>query len=220
MAERIAAARPAMAGLGAAVRRLAAELADAGPREAREVSERRAAALAAGAEAAARAATALLPAHPTVVTCSYGSAVPRLIAAALRAGVRAGAVVFEPDPDPGSHGRRMVRRITALGAPCALEPAPPDPWPAGAVGAIGADAVTPRWVVNGSPSLRLATAAAAAGAPVYVVCEDAKLTGVAPAPEPGMDLVEIGLVTAVVTESGPMGPGGVSARISCRSSRP
>ncbi len=220
MAERIASARPAMAGLGAEVRRLAADLARAGPREARAISERRAAALAAGAEAAARAAAALLPDRPTIVTCSYGSAVPRLIAAALGAGARVSAVVFEPDPDPGSHGRRMARRIAALGASCALEPALPQTWPGGAVAAIGADAVTPQWVVNGSPSLRLATAAAAAGAPVYVVCEDAKLAGGEPEPEPGMDLVDMGLVAAVVTESGPMGPGEVSPRISGLSSRP
>ena len=219
MAEKIASARPAMAGLGNAVRRLGPDLAAAGPCGAVAISELHIAALRRAAEAVAVAAASLLPDHPTLVSCSYGSAVPRLVRAALARGKYIAAVVYEPAAAPGAHGRRLAEDIRDLGVECRVERKLPACWSGGQAVVIGADSVTSREVVNGRPSLALVGAAAGL-APVYALSEEVKMTGGDSVVEPEMDRVPLELFTAVVTESGPLCPGEVRSRISGLTSRP
>ena len=219
MAETIAAARPAMAGLGNAVRRLGSELAAAEPSRAVGVSELHVAALRRASEAAAAHAASLLPDEATLVSCSYGTAVSRLVSAALSRGKCVTAVVYEPDAAPDAYGRRLAEDLRALGIKCRVQRDLPASWGGGQAVVIGADSVTPEEVLNGTPSLALAGAAAGL-APVYALSEEVKMTGGDVGAEPGLDRIPLELFTAVVTESGPLRPGAVRSRISGLTSRP
>ena len=76
---------------------------------------------------------------------------------------------------------------------------------------IGADAVTPDLLINGTPSQSLAEAAAGR-VPFYAVCETVKFTRDARA-DRGYDLVPLALVTAIATEEGVLAPDDVRRRI-------
>ena len=219
MAETIASARPAMAGLGNAVRRLGAELAATDPSRAAAVSELHVAALRRASEAVAARAAALLPNPATLVTCSYGTAVPRLARAALSRGNCVTAVVYEPDAAPDAYGRRLAWDLRALGVECRVESDLPGSWAEGQAVVTGADSVTSKEVLNGSPSLALVGAAAGV-IPVYALGEEVKMTGGDVAGEPGMDRVPLELFTSVVTESGPLRPDAVRSRIAGLTWRP
>ena len=219
MAEKIASARPAMAGLGNAVRRLGAELAAAEPSRAGTVSELHVAALRRASEAVAARAAALLPDAATLVTCSYGTAVPRLAGAALSRGNCVTAVVYEPDASPDAYGLRLAEDLRALGVECRVDSELPGSLAEGQAVVIGADSVTSQEVLNGSPSLALVGAAAGL-IPVYALSEEVKMTGGDVEGEPGMDRVPLELFTAVVTETGPLSPDAVRSRISGLTSRP
>ena len=77
---------------------------------------------------------------------------------------------------------------------------------------VGADAVAPGCIVNGTPTLALAQASKGR-IPFYVVCETVKMVAQAVA-APGYDAVPIELVTAVVTEDGAHSPEEVGRRLS------
>ena len=219
MAEEIASARPAMAGLGNAVRRLGAELASADPSRTLALSGLHVAALRRASEAVAARAAALLPDPATLVTCSYGTAVPRLAGAARSRGNGVTAVVYEPDASPDAHGLRLAEDLLALGVECRVDSGLPGSWGEGQAVVIGADSVTSAEVLNGSPSLALVGAAAGL-IPVYALSEEVKMTGGDVEAEPGMDRVPLGLFTAVVTETGPLRPDAVRTRISGPTWRP
>ncbi len=219
MAEGIASARPSMAGLGNAVRRLGAELASADPSRALALSELHVAALRCASEAVAARAAALLPDHATLVTCSYGTAVPRLAGAARSRGNCVTAVVYEPDASPDAYGLRLAGDLRALGVECRVDVELPGSWAEGQAVVIGADSVTSEELLNGSPSLAL-VAAAAGLIPVYALSEEVKMTRGDIEEEPGMDRVPLELFTAVVTEAGPLCPDAVRSRISGLTSRP
>lgn len=219
MAERIAAARPAMAGMGNAVRRLGSELAAAEPSRAMSVSELHVAALRRASEAVAAHAASLLPDEATIVSCSYGTAVSRFASAALSRGKRVTAVVYEQNAAPDAYGRRLAQDLRAIGVECRVQRELPASWDGGQAVVIGADSVTPEEVLNGSPSLALA-GAAAGRAPVYALSEEVKMTGGDVEGEPGIDRIPLEFFTAVVTESGPLCPGAVRSRISGLTSRP
>ncbi len=212
MAEEIASARPAMAGLGNAVRRLGAELALADPSRALALSELHVAALRRASEAVAARAAELFTDPATLVTCSYGTAVPRLAAAALTRGNCVTAVVYEPDASPDAYGLRLAEELRSLGVECRVDSELPGSWAEGQAVVIGADSVTSQEVLNGSPSLALASAAAGL-IPVYALSEEVKMTGGDVGGEPGMDRVPLQLFTAVVTEAGPLSPDAVRSRI-------
>ena len=76
---------------------------------------------------------------------------------------------------------------------------------------VGADAVAADFLLNGTPTLELASAAAGV-TPFYVVCETIKLT-----PETnsacGYDRVPLKLITGVVTEVGILAAAQVAGRI-------
>ena len=213
MAESIASARPAMAGLGNAVRRLGAELAAADPSRTLDLSELHVAALRRASEAVAARAAALLPDPATLVTCSYGTAVPRLAGAALSRGNGVTAVVYEPDSSPDAYGLKLAEDLRALGVECRVDSELPASWAEGQTVVIGADSVTSSEVLNGSPSLAL-VGAAAGRIPVYALSEEVKMTGGDVEGEPGMDRVPLELFTSVVTETGPLRPDAVRSRIS------
>lgn len=219
MAERIASARPAMAGLGNAVRILCSGLAASEPSRAVAVSEIHVAALLRASEAVAAHAASLLPDHSTLVSCSYGTAVCRLASAALSRGKCVTAVVYEPDAAPDAYGRWLAEDLRVLGVECRVQRELPASWTGGQAVVIGADSVTSDEVLNGSPSLALVGAAAEL-APVYALCEEVKMTGGDVEAEPGLNRVPLELFTAVVTESGPLSPAAVRSRISGLTSRP
>ncbi len=148
------------------------------------------------AERAAQKAAATLPAGADLVTASYSSQV--VLAVRLYRDRGGGRVwVWAPDPTDPIAGRAaaslqagLINSLEGLSRPAGL---------------IGADAVfADGSVLNGRPSLSLAEALAAVGAPLYVVATSWKLLPEPPRPpvEPGFDLVPGRLITAVITESG------------------
>ena len=205
VAERVAAAKPAMAGLRNAVGLLLRDLLEIGPDRgatgARELAWRLTDGLRrVGDMAADNAASALGP-QASVATCSYSSAVTRTLIAAARFGPPGAAVVYEPCTRPDAPGRRLADAIAAAGWPASVHAGPAS----GVVELadlvlVGADAVTTGAFVNGVPTAELA-AAALERIPLYVVCETIKFTDEA-APAPGYDRVPLEQVTDVITENG------------------
>ena len=69
---------------------------------------------------------------------------------------------------------------------------------------VGADAVTPEFIVNGSPSLHLAESVRCL-APFYVVCERIKFTRETQVAD-GFDRIPVSLVSGIITEDGVIPP--------------
>ena len=213
-------AKPSMAGLGNATYRLLARLLEMGPEEGRrrasEVAMVLQAELAAAAEAASVNAAALLADRDVVATCSHSSAVARTLGTARKEGRPVRVLVFEPRRGPQAHGLGLVHELTAGGIDVGLIDGPITPEalaPADAV-LLGADAVSPEAVVNGSPGLELALAAQGA-VPVYSVCETIKLTRNAVA-VPGYDFRPLSFHKRRrdrAREARPSGPGPLDTRV-------
>ena len=205
VAERVAAAKPAMAGLRNAVGLLLRDLQELGPDSAaagaRELTRRLTASLRRAAGAAAENAAAVLGPDAKVATCSYSSAVTRTLIAAARFGPPGAVVVYEPCTRPDAPGRRLADAIAAAGWPASVHAGPASEVVDRAdLVLVGADAVTTGAFVNGVPTAELA-AAALDRAPFYVVCETIKFTDDA-ATAPGYDRVPLEQVTDVITENG------------------
>ena len=205
VAERVAAAKPAMAGLRNAVGLLLSDLLELGPDSAaaaaRELTRRLTDGLRRVADMAAVNAAAVLGPDAKVATCSYSSAVTRTLIAAARFGPPGSVVVYEPCTRPDAPGRRLADAIAAAGWPASVHAGPASEVVELAdLVLVGADAVTADSVVNGAPTAELA-AAALDRVPLYVVCETIKFTDEAAA-APGDDRVPLEQVTDVVTENG------------------
>ena len=206
----LAAAKPAMAGLRNATARLTRRLVRLGSVEGRRQAHRLAQNLLDEIRSSARAAAAnaahLLAPNATLATCSYSSAVLRTCGRARDEGTALTALVWEPTAGPDAPGRRMVERLSGLGV--AAEPVG-DSDPEALIGRaglalVGADAVTPESVVNGAPSLSLASAARGR-IPFYVVCETVKFAREAHV-EDGYDRIPMALVTGIASERGVLEP--------------
>ena len=205
IAERIAAARPTMAGLGNAVSLLLRDLLELGPDEGgdavRDTTWRLADGLRRVGDLAADNAAAALGPEPTVATCSNSSAVTRTLVAAARYGPPGAVVVYEPDTGEDAPGRRMAGTIRDAGWPSSVHAGPASEVVGRAdLALVGADAVETGAFVNGTPTAALA-AASVDRIPFYVVCETIKFTGGA-ALAPGYDRVPLEQVTDVITENG------------------
>ncbi len=210
VAGRLAAAKPAMAALRNATRSLLEDLAALGPVEGRPradaLAQRLLAAMRTAAETAAANAARLIHHSATVATCSYSSAVLRTAQRAHSEGKSPRIVVLEPAPRPPSAGHGLVEELENLGFAVEVSDSAGSVAERANLAIIGADAVSPEWVVNGAPTMELAEAASAAHVPFYVVCERLKITDRA-IPAPAYDLVPVALVAGVVTEEGLLPPG-------------
>ena len=206
VAERIWAAKPAMAGLRNAVGLLLRDLLEIGPdcgdaTGARELAWRLTDGLRRVGDMAADNAAAALGPTRSVATCSYSSAVTRTLIAAARFGPPGSVVVYEPCARPDAPGRRLADAIAAAGWPASVHAGPASEVVERAdLVLVGADAVTSDSVVNGAPTAELA-AAAVDRVPLYVVCETIKFTDDV-ATAPGYDRVPLEQVTDVITENG------------------
>ena len=205
VAERISAAKPAMAGLRNALGLLLSDLLELGPDNddaaVRELAWRLTDGLRRVGDMAADNAAAVVGPQARVVTCSYSSAVTRTLVAAARFGPPGSAVVYEPCTRPDAPGRRLADAIATAGWPASVHAGPAAEVVEGAdLVLVGADAVTTGALVNGAPTAELA-AAALDRVPFYVVCETIKFTDDA-APAPGYDRVPLEQVTDVITENG------------------
>lgn len=205
VAERIAAAKPAMAGLGNAVGLLLRDLLALGHEgddaAVRELSWRLTDGIRRVGDLAADNAAAVLGPDAIVATCSYSSAVTRTLVAAARYGPPGSVVVYEPRAGPDAPGVRLAEAIADAGWPASVHDGPASEVVERAdLVLVGADAVTTGALVNGAPTAELA-AAAVDRIPFYVVCETIKFTDDA-ATAPGYDRVPLYQVTDVVTENG------------------
>ena len=205
VAERIAGAKPAMAGLGNAVGLLLADLLALGPdgdgAVVRDLSWRLTDGIRRVGDLAADNAAAVLGPDASVATCSYSSGVVRTLVAAARYGPPGSVVVYEPSAGSDAPGVRLAEAIADAGWPASVHPGPASEVVERAdLVLVGADAVTTGALVNGAPTAGLA-AAAVDRIPFYVVCETIKFTDDV-APAPGYDRVPLYQVTDVITENG------------------
>ncbi len=217
VARRLAAAKPAMAGLRNASQCLLRRLSALGPAEGRQkaqkLSEDLRAKLRASAQCAAANAARLIAPNGAIATCSYSSAVLRACQKAHEAGAPLRVLVFEPVTGGDAPGRHLAGDLTDAGISARVVGGPAASEAIVGVQAvlIGADAAVPECVVNGTPSLSLARAARGR-VPLYVVCETAKFAREAQV-DIGYDRVPLGLVTGVVTEVGILRPADVARRV-------
>ena len=215
IADRLAAAKPGMAGVKNATGILLEQLRTLGPREVRSMVSGTVEALlgqltTASDTTAARAAD-LLSDSDSVLSCSYSSAVLRTAGHAQAAGKDLQITVV--DGGTGSPGRRLCDdlRSMGIGADVIGMSALESEVRQARLVIVGADAITPHYVVNGTPSLELARVANGV-IPFYVVCETIKFAMSIPT-EPGYDRVPLALVTALVTEEGALNREELMARI-------
>ncbi len=162
---------------------------------------------------AARHARQLLPSGGLVVTISYSATVIE----ALRG---SSCRVIVAQSLPGGEGERTAERLNANGRWAAVMPdATMGQWIAAADAVLlGADAVTPRGIVNKVGSRLLALAARAERVPCYVVADGSKLAPVASGfprlllgPGALFEYVEWSLISRLITERG-----GLSSRLAER----
>ena len=217
-ARQLADAKPAMAGVRNASAQLLGRLLALGPVEGRRQATTLAEGLVtalreASASAAARAAS-LLPQDAAVATCSFSSAVLETLRAATEQGKGAHVLVLESGRSPAAHGLRLAASLREAGVDVEVVPgnAATDAVRRATLALVGADAVAPGCIVNGTPTLALAQASKSR-IPFYVVCEMVKMVAQVVA-APGYDAVPIELVTAVVTEDGAHSPEEIGRRLS------
>ena len=205
VAERVVAAKPAMAGLRNAVGLLLRDLLELGPdgddAAVRELAWRLTDGLRRVGDMAADNAAAALGPDANVATCSYSSAVTRTLIAAARFGPPGSVVVYEPCTGPTRRGAVWPTQSRPRAGPRPFMPGrPSEVVECADLVLVGADAVTADSVVNGAPTADLADAADDR-IPLYVVCETIKFTHDA-GPAPGYDRVPMDRVTDVITEDG------------------
>ena len=168
-------------------------------------------------ERTARNAAELLSPGCIVFTASYSQTVRDACRLAARDG-RLGRLLMTESADAKghSHGRLLAEAVATAGiaAEVIADAEAPDRVAEADVLWLGADTVLEDGsILNGSPSLAVAAAARAAGRPVQVICESAKLVSeltrlgvpsarVPTTAPPGMDRVPAELITSLVTEHG------------------
>ncbi len=206
VAERLAAAKPAMAGLRNATFLLLKRLLVIGPDEAMRnavpIVEEFRSRLEGAAVTSAGNAAGLLSQRAGILTCSYSSSLIRVCRMSRQQGKRVSVRVFESADTTGSHGCRLRDALIAEGVQARLVGLAELRSDMRTVQLVltGADAVTHACIMNGIPSLALAEAAKGI-APVYVVCETIKFALSAREAE-GFDRVPSSLVTGIATELG------------------
>ena len=215
-ARQLADAKPAMAGVRNASAQLLGRLLALGSVEGRRQARTLAEGLVAALREASAAASAasLLPQDATVATCSFSFAVLGTLRAATGQGKGTHVLVLESDRGSGAHGQRLTAALREAGVDAEVVPgnAAIDVVGRATLALVGADAVAPGCIVNGTPTLALAQASKGR-IPFYVVCETVKMVAQAVA-APGYDIVPIELVTAVVTEDGAHTPEEIRRRLS------
>ncbi|MGB9885434.1 MAG: NUDIX domain-containing protein [Moorellales bacterium] len=204
--------RPSMVPVGAAAGRWAEELwhrtgEAAGPEELRAAAAEVTEALRREMEecrlGSVRRAVELVGSSRRVVTTSFSATVAEALIEAGRRARAEGRDFAVLVVEAGGHGQRLADRLrkegvsAALGAPEELETRL-----AGAdLVLVGADAILPDGsVVNGSPSLSLARAAAAAGVPFLVVADRFKRAAGEVPLEEGFERIPAELIRGIVTE--------------------
>lgn len=186
LAETLIDAHPAMAPLYHLFESLLESLDDVAPADARSRVRRAAAVFVAGMDERNRAIAHrfcdLLDQDRTVFTHSAGSTVRTALLHCWQAG--RGLTVHCTESRPASEGSALARDLAEQGIPTTLSTdslafsllrQAPRP-----VLAVGADAVTPRGIVNKAGTLGLATAARSWGIPLYVLAGSEKFLPSAP----------------------------------------
>ena len=159
---------------------------------------------------ARRNAVKLVTKRSIVMTCSYSSAVCSTLEMAMRGGTDFKVLAVDSRHKKISYGEITAKRLQAAGISCSVVPVGQLDWHVARADYIlcGADTVSLHgWLINGEPSLELASLAARKKKPFHIVCETAKfdargfLTGLH-RPESGFDMVPLELVSSIATERG------------------
>ncbi len=168
-------------------------------------------------------ASAIIKDNDAIATCSYSSTVCQTLAAAKHKDTNFRVLIAESRVDSTSYGETTAIELARHSIPTEIfaDNSISRQVAKASKSIIGADAVTASgYIVNGTPSLRLAQASRNRQVPFYVVCETAKfdLFGyLGECTEPGFDSVPLSICTAVITEKGTMRPDLVVAYIQQKS---
>jgi translation initiation factor 2B subunit (eIF-2B alpha/beta/delta family) len=168
----------------------------------------------ASSEGAAVSGSKMISDRTIVMTCSYSSCVCNSLELARQKGVDFKVLALESLHEKISYGEMTRARLAKSGIVSRAVPDNQVGWQVARADIIliGTDAISLHgWLVNGIPSLDLATVAALRKVPVYAVGESSKLdsrgilSGVS-RPEPGFDLIPLELIAGVITEKGTLTP--------------
>ena len=205
-AQQIADGKPSMAGLANGARNFAEHVGALGPNPCSKAVVELAKAfrqeLVYCARRAALNASQMIPAEGLVVTCSASS----LTLETVRMARPRRVVVYVERGQYEGHGFRMAQDLAAGGVnvETAFSLSNKRDLDRPSMAIVGADAVSPGFVVNGSPSLHLAESICGLS-PFYVVCERIKFAREVEATD-GFDRIPIPLVSGVITEDGVIAP--------------
>ncbi len=152
----------------------------------------------------------MVPARSSVFTCSYSSLALSTLARAHPYTIQ----VYVSQGEYEEHGLRMADNLKERNMTTEIvrESLKDEHFESLSMAIVGADSVTPEFVVNGSPSLELAQAIHGY-VPFYVVCESIKFAHEVEV-MPGYDRVPIELVAGIITEDGVIAPRSLERRIS------
>ena len=147
-------------------------------------------------------AAQMIPTEGLVATCSASTLARETIEMARPRRV----VVYVERGQYEVHGFRMAQDLAAGGANVQTTFSLRNEWDSNRpnIAIVGADSVTPEFIVNGSPSLHLAESVRCL-APFYVVCERIKFTRETQVAD-GFDRIPVSLVSGIITEDGVIPP--------------
>lgn len=157
-------------------------------------------------------ASAIIKDNDAIATCSYSSTVCQVLTTAKRKDTNFRVLIAESRIDNTNYGEITAAELGrhSITAEIFSDHSIPRQITKASKTLIGADAITASgYIVNGTPSLRLAQASRNRHVPLYVVCETAKfdLFGyLSEYTEPGFDNIPLNICTAVITEKGTMRP--------------
>lgn len=212
-ARQIADGKPSMAGLSNAAHNFVDRVESLGPNPCKnsmiELAKTLQQELIDCARRASLHAALMIPTEGLVATCSASS----LARETIQMGKPRRVVVYVERGQYEAHGFRMAQDLAAGGANVQTEFSLWDERGANrpSMAIIGADAVTPQFIVNGSPSLHLAESVRCL-APFYVVCERIKFTRETQVAD-GFDRIPVSLVSGIITEDGVIAPHAIERRI-------
>ena len=222
-AQKLMAARPAMAPITNAVSRFVAEL-RARSKEDRDLDSLRGFArsrcdeLIAESEQAAlkvaQIAAQMIADGERLMTCSYSSTICRVLMVAEAEGKHFEVLIAESKFGGRAYGELTAAELQRYSIPVELIPDGDIKQNIARVGKVlvGADSIlADGTLINGIPTYELASAAKESGIPVYSVCETAKFNAQSQIElEPGFDRIPPDLVTGIITERGLIKPKEVS----------
>jgi translation initiation factor 2B subunit (eIF-2B alpha/beta/delta family) len=150
----------------------------------------------------------------TVITCSYSSTICKVLELSHERGAKFQVIVAESRAGDKNYGEITAEQLKKHQIPVEIirDESIQVRISKADKALVGADSITADgYLINGTPTLKLAEAAKKKKKPFYTICETAKFdiqgtTSQGTELEPGFDKTPLGLITGIITEKGTMQP--------------